>query len=493
MATTLTSLFQAITTEGLENALGRFYSFYQGKVEKDTQDPQARGRVEVVVDALGFMKKHGVLVSILSPFAGKDSGFYFPPYEEDKVFVSFDHGDINSPMLVGATWRTRDKKTVTDSDLPAEFVVKDKTTDPSTGTTKEFAVKPTVRGIKVRCGSALVFDETTEEEHVELWSGVSAGETGKRATKHHRVRLDNRKDNGQIVIATFGVEKQQKEETSDDDSVTERDRKELENHLRHQILMRDTADDRFVQVRTIGTEDGGEQKFHQILLSDKKKDDEKKIRIKSAEEHFFEIDDENETSTWSVKNGFKWLIDQKNKFMKGETPDGRSVTLSDNDKQILIEGPEHTLLFDTDGGTEISDTTGQSFLISSDGDLDESSGANHTLDVTGNSDVTIGGDLTTDVTGTHKLTVPTFEVQASNQMKIQGSQLQALCSQITLGNGATFALVDERFWVHYNAFIANFNAHLHAVTLPGAPSGPPYIPTTPAIAAAYQTAQTKAG
>jgi len=41
--------------------------------------------------------------------AGSSSGSYFVPQVDDEVLVSFNHGDVREPYIVGALWNTQDR------------------------------------------------------------------------------------------------------------------------------------------------------------------------------------------------------------------------------------------------------------------------------------------------------------------------------------------------------------------------------------------------
>ena len=472
MAQRLTLLLRDIREKGLENTFQRFYAQYQAIV-KSSADKQQRGLTQTHIKSLGFPEEHPEPTDVMSPFASDDAGFFFPPYEEDDVYVAFDHGDIDCPMVVGSYWKTRGNKTPSESGLPQEFV---KTEKNAKG--EDIGVAPTVRGVKVKAGSALIFDETTDRTRVEMWTGESQG-VGKRAIKNHRVHLDSAKDAGQVVIATFGDENSNAEEPADNDTPIERDRKELEGRLRHQILMRDTTDDRFVQIKSIGDD---KEKYHQILLSDKKKGagNEEKILVKSTKEHFFEIDDKNNKTEWSVKDGFRWLIDQAGKVMLGETPAGRRVTLDDQSKFVKVETPDgqtfkfdqnETLLEDTEhdinvNGTEdINITSEVDTKITTTGAFNVESTAEATHDYSADLELSVGGDWTSRITGALKLLV-------TGEVTLTGSSVTITSGTVKIGTGNLQKLMNK---IAMDAI----NTHTHTYLLPLHPVGS--IPTSPPV------------
>lgn len=447
----LSKTLREMRERGLENVFQRFYSFYQGKVSSVDDDLQL-GRSRVQMESLGYGETHEEFSDVITPYGGEDFGFYFPPYKGDNVLVTFDHGDISSPIVVGGSWATDGQQRVQDSELPTEFV---STTTNAEG--NEVGSAPAVRGIKVRRGSALVFDETEGLEHVELWAGETQGK-GNRAVKHSRLRLDDRADNGQIVLATFGDANSNAEQILGTDTADERDRKELEGRLRHQLIMRDTSSDRFVQVKTIGGDDQSD--FHQMLMSDT----QSKVLIKSANEHFIEIDDANDKTEWSVKDGFRWLIDQSSRFMLGETPGGRSIRLDDANSTMSMASPE-----------------GQTFKFDSTETLIQDTQHDINVDTAQNLGVDVGADANFTITGGATFTVGTnwlanvqaaFALLVTGTVSIQGASVTIDSGQVTIGQGSIQRLLNE-------TALATFNSHTHLYQFPVHTSGVQVPTATP--------------
>ena len=469
MAATFSSLLRDIREKGLENTFQRYYSAYQASV-KSIADEEQRGLTSVHYKSLGFPEDHPDFVDIISPFASDDAGFFFPPYKDDVVFVSFDHGDINAPRVVGSFWKTSGDHKPSESSLPQEFVKTEKNAEG-----KEVGVAPTVRGIKVKVGSALAFDETEDNVSVEVWTGTSQG-IGKRATKLHRLRLDSTTDAGQAVLATYGDENSNAEAASDDDSTSDRERKELEGRLRHQILMRDTTDDRFVQIKTIGEDD--DQKFHEFIMSDT----ERVIRAQSWNEHFFEIDDENDISTWSVKDGFRWVIDQAGKLMFGETPAGRRITLDDDTTNVTIETPsgqtfkfdnDETLLEDTrhdinvKGTKDINIESTEDTKVTTTGAFNVEATADSTHDYTADLEFSVGNDWTSRITNALKLLV-------TGEVTIEGAKVVITSGTVEIGTGNLQKLMNKIAMDAINTHTHTYLAPVHPAA--SVPTSPPLVP-----------------
>lgn len=68
------------------------------------KDPQNLGRV-----LCKFITKNTEALEldwayVMTPFGGKESGFYFMPNVEDMVLVAFEDGDIHRPYIIGSLW-----------------------------------------------------------------------------------------------------------------------------------------------------------------------------------------------------------------------------------------------------------------------------------------------------------------------------------------------------------------------------------------------------
>lgn len=469
--------------KGLENASNRYYSLYPATVTEDA-DPQQQGRACVHLKVLGFPEAHIRPGYPVSPYAGENYGFYFPPHKDAMVFVSFDHGDVNSTRIEGSWWLNKgdDKKPET-SYVPAEFCKMD-------------GSAPTARGIKSRGGSVFKFEDQTDNYHVELSSGTNPTEEveqkdengnvvgtivtikiGEKSEKHHRLRFDDANEN--VVLASFGVENpnaQTIDEENDSDLV--KDQKELDNRLRQRLVMQDKSDARFIRMATIGDDD---TKFHQVLLSDT----EKKIRVSSTQEHFFEIDDENEKSEWSVKNAFRWLLDQKNKLMVGESPAGRKITFNDDSKFITLESPDGQQLTFNESQTLLEDTQhdinvkgSKNINVESKADTVITTTGAFNVEATGASMHNFAATLMTDIKAAWTHTVAaTGLIDVTGALTLKAASIVGQSASILLGTGTTLPLVNS-------LGLAKYNSHIHLVVgaFPGVAIATPnqMIPTTDA-------------
>lgn len=116
-----------------------------GKVENNV-DPENLGRVQ-----LSFPHLSDVNISewarIATTFAGgaptsQGHGTYFLPDRGDEVLVTFERGDINSPIVIGALWNGQARP-------------------PETNTGPNFK-----KMIRLKSGMQIVFDETTGRENL---------------------------------------------------------------------------------------------------------------------------------------------------------------------------------------------------------------------------------------------------------------------------------------------------------------------------------------
>ncbi|SHN76044.1 phage baseplate assembly protein V [Desulfitobacterium chlororespirans] len=67
-------------------------------------DPEKLGRVKCQ-----FITKNDEALEldwayVMTPFSGKECGFYFIPNVEDTVLVAFENGDIYRPYIIGSLW-----------------------------------------------------------------------------------------------------------------------------------------------------------------------------------------------------------------------------------------------------------------------------------------------------------------------------------------------------------------------------------------------------
>lgn len=123
----------------------RFYGKYRGKVENNV-DLLGRGRVQVSVpEVLGEGKQSWAEACV--PYAGPGVGFFAVPPVKASVWVEFEGGDPDCPILVGGWW---DQPGQAPSALPQTQVWK---TD---GISITLSGVPGVGGLTIEVGSPAV-------------------------------------------------------------------------------------------------------------------------------------------------------------------------------------------------------------------------------------------------------------------------------------------------------------------------------------------------
>ena len=107
---------------------------------------------------------------IASPMAGSSRGFMFLPEVNDEVLVAFDHGDFNSPYVIGMLWNGTDTPPLAASDAVASGKV----------------VK---RIIKTRVGHTVQFDDTDNAEQILI-----------KSKSGHQIILDDKSGSEKVTI-----------------------------------------------------------------------------------------------------------------------------------------------------------------------------------------------------------------------------------------------------------------------------------------------------
>ncbi|MEW2051331.1 phage baseplate assembly protein V [Streptomyces sp. NPDC005476] len=145
----------------------RFYGKYRGKVTCNT-DPLMRGRVQVSVPAV-LGKGRLSWAEPCVPYAGPGVGFFAVPPEGANVWVEFEAGDPDYPILGGCFWATGEAPA--DPAVPQVKVWK---TDAVSITCSDL---PGQGGLTIAVGppvSALPMKITSTAEGIELSLGASS-------------------------------------------------------------------------------------------------------------------------------------------------------------------------------------------------------------------------------------------------------------------------------------------------------------------------------
>lgn len=120
-----------------------------GVVTNNT-DPDDLGRVKVKFPWLDDSDESW-WARIASPMAGPSRGFLFLPEVDDEVLVSFEHGDMSRPYILGALWNGKDAPPKKNSEVVGSSKVNQ-------------------RLIKTRAGHVITLDDTESAENVTITS-----------------------------------------------------------------------------------------------------------------------------------------------------------------------------------------------------------------------------------------------------------------------------------------------------------------------------------
>lgn len=444
---------------GIGYVAGRYYSIYPGKIDKadDLKDPQSQNRVKVVVQAVTQRQEAlGQYAYPISPYAGKDKGFVFPPDEGDAVWVTFDEGRPDLPRYIGSWWCNDDAenspKSSDKSFLPKEFRPKTKD-DP-----------PTARGFKTKLGHGFLMEDNADDEQgprVEMWTGEQE-EEGEEATKHHTLEF-NDKDLF-VQMSSYGKE---------GDSEDER--------WQHQIRMDDK--DGFVRFKSAGT---AADEFHSVEMHD----EDEFVRVQTNKGQHLLLNDKDQIVQVKTEGNYQTSWDEKNKKISTTTPD-REFTLDDNGKSILIRGPKQTLGMGDSSGTNLEDTSGQAISVTSNGDI--------VLDAKTNCDLTAGANSTVDVTGSMEIKAASLKETIQGALEATAASIKATAQSTIEFTGLTFKFSGTTFQIQVGApggiqlgnggqqlvnlaGATKFSSHTHLVVgaFPGV-TNPPLVPMIPGV------------
>lgn len=123
-------------------------------------------------------------VSVMSPYAGADHGFYTLPEVGSEVVVAFNMGDRNRPVVIGSLWSDKNK-------FPKEAVTEK-------NTSKQFITKG---------GNEIIIDDTQDKQKIIVktknGSGIEIDEEKKHIIIHDKdkknsIEMDS--GNGAITI-----------------------------------------------------------------------------------------------------------------------------------------------------------------------------------------------------------------------------------------------------------------------------------------------------
>ena len=131
----------------------------------NNKDPELLGRVKLKFPWRDSSDESN-WARIATAMAGNDRGTFFLPEVGDEVLVSFNHGDITQPYVIGALWNGQDK--------PPE---------------KNANGKNNLRIIKSRSGHKIILNDEQGKETVEI-----------QTKSGHKITLDDSAGNEKIEI-----------------------------------------------------------------------------------------------------------------------------------------------------------------------------------------------------------------------------------------------------------------------------------------------------
>jgi phage baseplate assembly protein V len=169
-----------------DSADGRFTGVAMAIVTNN-RDPDGLGRVKVRLPWLGDQVESD-WARVVTPAAGAQRGLYWLPEVDDEVLVAFEHGQPDSPYVLGGLWNGKDKPPEANPDG-----------------------KNNVRALKTRSGHQIRLTDTQGEEKIEI-----VDKTGKNSivisAKDNSVAITADADvtvkstNGKLKLSGNGVE-----------------------------------------------------------------------------------------------------------------------------------------------------------------------------------------------------------------------------------------------------------------------------------------------
>jgi phage protein D/phage baseplate assembly protein gpV len=143
----LQSLRNKLNDSPAPNRQNRIEGIMVATVKNNINDPERLGRVQVSFPELsdGNFSRWARVATFMAGGSLSDSwGGYFLPDVGDEVFVAFEHGDINRPVVVGSVWNGKARPPEVNKDQNARKMIRTKT------------------------GMQILFDETSGQECLSI-------------------------------------------------------------------------------------------------------------------------------------------------------------------------------------------------------------------------------------------------------------------------------------------------------------------------------------
>jgi uncharacterized protein involved in type VI secretion and phage assembly len=298
----------------------RFYGVVSGIVV-DNEDPDKEGRVK-----LRYRWFDEKMVSewarVNQLYAGNGYGALFVPEKDDEVAISFLHGDMRQPIVLGGLYNGKDK--------PPSFRQLKK--DP----------KKDEKIIKTKKGHTLVLDDTPSKEKVksttagghffELVDDDQKDSSGSTSEDDKKKRARLRTKAGHLIELI---------DQDKDDQNQKIKRLRVRSVKKHELLMDDADQKERVRLASQGG--------HVAELHDKDKDGKQFVSLTSKAGHALLLDDQDGQQKVKVttKAGHSVTLDDDGKKVTVTTKGGRTIVLDDDANKITITGATVTLDADT--------------------------------------------------------------------------------------------------------------------------------------------------
>jgi uncharacterized protein involved in type VI secretion and phage assembly len=131
----------------------------------NNRDPDGLGRIKVKYP-WNENEGESYWARVVSSMAGKDRGIFFLPEVDDEVLVSFELGNMESPIVLGALWNGKD--------TPIEINENGENN---------------IQKIKSRSGLEIIFDDTSNSEKLEI-----------KSKSGHKITLDDSSGGEKITM-----------------------------------------------------------------------------------------------------------------------------------------------------------------------------------------------------------------------------------------------------------------------------------------------------
>lgn len=142
------------------------------------KDPETLGRIKVKFPWLSDNNETD-WIRMTSFMGGNQRGAVFFPEVDDEVLVSFEHGDINAPYVIGVLWNNTDKIPETNSDG-----------------------KNNIKLIKSRCGHTITIDDNDQGAKIEIKTNAGHTLTMDDKSGSEKIELKDKTGSNKITFTS---------------------------------------------------------------------------------------------------------------------------------------------------------------------------------------------------------------------------------------------------------------------------------------------------